>query len=120
MSAEPTHRRGDLWLVDLGAEATPPEQAFVRPALVVSDDLLHHPALDLLVVIPGTTRLRSLPLHVVAEPDDANGLERRTAFQVEQVRAVAKRRLIERLGRLDAETRHTIDEILRNVLSLTV
>jgi mRNA interferase MazF len=116
--AEPTHSRGDVWLVDFGPHPEDPEQAFRRPALTVSDDHLHHPNLRLVIVVPGTTTLRRLPLHVVVEPDHDNGLDQRTAFQVEQVRAVSTTRLIERLGRLDAEARHTVDEILRNVLRL--
>lgn len=115
---EPTHLRGDVWLVDFGLHPEDPEQAFLRPALIVSDDRLHHPNLRLAIVVPGTTTLRRLPLHVVVEPDGENGLDRTTAFQVEQLRAVATARLGERLGRLDAEARHTIDEILRNALNL--
>jgi mRNA interferase MazF len=116
--AEPTHARGDLWLVDFATHAADPEQALHRPALIVSDDKLHHPRLRLAIVVPGSTTLRGLPLHVVAEPDDDNGLVRPTAFQVEQVRAISTTRLVRRLGRLDAEARHTVDEILRNVLRL--
>ena len=115
---EPTHLRGDVWLVDFGTYPEDPEQAFHRPALIVSDDNLHHPNLRLVIVVPGTATLRGLPLHVVAEPDGGNGLERRTAFQVEQVRAISTIRLLQRLGRLDAEARHTVDGILRNALHL--
>ena len=118
MPAEPTHARGDLWLVDFGTQPEDPEQAFRRPALIVSDDHLHHPNLRLVVVVPGTTTLRHLPLHAVVEPDEDNGLAEPTAFQVERVRAISAVRLVERLGRLDAEARHTVDEILRNVLRL--
>ena len=118
MPAERTHARGDLWLVDFGARPEDPEQAFRRPALIVSDDQLHHPSLRLVVVVPGTRTRRGLPLHVVVEPDDDNGLGEPTALQVEQVRAISTVRLTERLGRLGAEPRHTVDEILRNVLRL--
>lgn len=96
-----------------------PEQAFRRPAVVVSDDHLHHPNLRMAIVLPGTTNLRQLPLHVTVKPDPDNGLDRATAFQVEQVRSISTARLLDRLGRLDAEARHTIDEILRRALTLT-
>lgn len=118
MSPEPTHSRGDVWLTDLGARPEDPEQAFLRPALIVSDDHLHHPNLRLVIVVPGTATLRRLPLHVTVEPDADNGLNRPTAFQVEQVRAISTARLVDRLGSLDAEARHTVDEILRNALHL--
>ena len=104
--------------MDLGAHPEDPEQAFLRPAVIVSDDHLHHPHLRIAIVVPGTTTLRDLPLHLVVEPDDANGLVRPTAFQAEQVRAISTRRLRHRLGELDPQSRHTLDEILRNVLRL--
>jgi mRNA interferase MazF len=116
--AEPNHFRGDVWLVDFGVHPEDPEQAFQRPAVIVSDDQLHHPALKMVVVVPGTTTQRLIPLHALVEPDDENGLAATTAFQVEQVRAISTARLAERLGRLDAQSRHTIDEILRNALRL--
>jgi len=118
MPTEPTHTRGDVWLVDFGTRAEDPEQAFRRPAVIVSDDHLHHPALQMVIVVPGTTTLRDIPLHVTVEPDPANGLTATTGFQVEQVRSISTARLVERLGRLDAPSRHTVDEILRNALHL--
>ncbi len=118
MNAEGRFVRGDVWSVDFGADPEDPEQAFRRPALIVSDDRLHHPNLRMVIVVPGTSTIRSVPLHVVVEPDDGTGLDAATAFQVEQVRAVSVARFVERLGRLDPVSRHAIDEILRNALSL--
>lgn len=115
---EPTHVRGDIWLVDFGAHPENPEQAFRRPAVIVSDDQLHHPALRMVIVVPGTTTLRAIPLHVPIEPDSRNGLTATTGFQVEQVRSISTARLVERLGRLDAQSRNTIDQVLRNALHL--
>jgi mRNA interferase MazF len=118
MKAEGPFVRGDVWLVDFGADPEDPEQPFRRPALIVSDDRLHHPNLRMVIVVPGTSTIRRLPLHVVVGPEAGNGLDVRTAFQVEQVRAVSVARLAARLGRLDAGSRHVTDEILRNALSL--
>ena len=72
----------------------------------------------MVIVVPGTSTVREIPIHVNVEPDGPNGLTERTSFQLEQVRAVSTGRLIERLGSLDAESRYAIDEILRNVLAL--
>jgi mRNA-degrading endonuclease toxin of MazEF toxin-antitoxin module len=72
----------------------------------------------MVIVVPGTSTLRRLPLHVEVGSHRENGLDQPTAFQVEQVRAVSTTRMIRHLGRLDSVSRHTIDEILRNALSL--
>ena len=118
MAFEPTHRRGDIWTVDFGSDPANPEQAFIRPALIVSDDHLHHPDLRLVIVVPGTTAIRGIPLHVATPPDADNGLDATTDFQVEQVRAVSTARLVRRLGRLDVERRLVVDQILTHTLSL--
>ncbi|MYB23525.1 MAG: type II toxin-antitoxin system PemK/MazF family toxin [Acidimicrobiia bacterium] len=118
ISAEQRLVRGDLWRVDLGTRPEHPEQAFSRPALIVSDDRLHHRNLKMVIVVPATSVIRGLPLHIVVEPDSGNGLSAATAFQTEQIRAVSTARLTDRLGRLDLLSRHAIDEVLRNALSL--
>lgn len=118
MSTEPLFARGDLWSVDFGADPEHPEQAFRRPALIVSDNRLHHPNLKMVIVVPGTSTIRSVPLHVVVEPDVDTGLVSAAAFQVEQVRAVSTHRFVERLGRLGPVNLQAIDEILRNALNL--
>lgn len=87
---ESSFLRGDIWNVDFGADPMDPEQSFSRPAVIVSDDRLHHPNLRMVIVVPGTSTLRLLPLHVVVEPDADNDLESETAFQVEQVRATLR------------------------------
>ena len=110
--------RGDVWLVDFGADPQDPEQALRRPAVIVSENRLHHPNLRMVIVVPGTSTIRGIPLHVVLSPDGNNGLVTETAFQVEQVRAISTGRLVKRLGRLDAPASHAIDEILRNALRL--
>lgn len=99
MVFEPTHHRGDIWSVDFGPHPADPEQAFTRPAVIVSDDRLHHARLNLVVVVPGPTRSRGLPLHVTVEPDGSSGLTETTEFQAEQIRVISTARLIARLGR---------------------
>lgn len=113
-----TIRRGEVWTADFGSDPEDPEQAFRRPALIVSDNRLHHPRLRMVVVIPGTSKIRRLPLHVEVRPDAVNGLTVATAFQVEQIRAVSVNRLIERLGFLEPMLCQTVDETLRSVLAL--
>lgn len=111
-------RRGEIWLVDLGSDPTDPEQAFMRPAIVVSDDRLHDPRLRMCVVVPGTSNIRRVSLHVVVEPDTGNGLDALTAFQTEQVRALSRDRLQKRLGAAGSLVVAQVDELLRTVLNL--
>jgi len=118
MAGDARLQRGDVWLVDFGENLKDPEQAFRRPAVVVSDDRLHHPNLRIAIVIPGTSNIRGISMHVVVSPDRGNGLVTETAFQVEQVRAVSTRRLVERLGQIGAPAAHDLDKVLRSILRL--
>jgi len=118
MATERTYSRGDIWQVDFGNDPQDPEQAWPRPGLVVSANMLHHPRLQMVVVVPGTSAVRGLQLHVEVDPDPENGLDRTTAFQLEQVRAVSTRRLTEHLGRIDAQALRTVDQVLRRVLDI--
>ena len=117
--AELAEQRNSTMLVaDLGSRPEDSEQALRRPVVIVSDDRLHHPGLQMVIVVPGTSRIQELPLHVTVAPDPGNGLDRTTDFQLEQVRSISKVRLVEPLGRLDPTARQTIDELLRYVLAL--
>lgn len=111
-------QRGDVWQVDLGPDPTDPEQAFLRPVIVVSDDRLHDPRLRMCIIVPGTSTIRRVSLHLVVEPDATNGLDALTAFQPEQVRAVSVERLQQRLGHVGAVVTSQLDELLRNVMNL--
>ena len=43
----------------------------------------------MVIVVPGTSTIRGIPLHVVLSPDPNNGLSTETAFQAEKVRAAS-------------------------------
>ena len=72
----------------------------------------------MVIVVPGTSTLRDLPLHVIVEPDRVNRLAQSTAFQVEQVRAISTVRLTEPIGAVSAEAMAAVDETLLAVLGL--
>lgn len=111
-------RRGEIWRVDLGSDPADPEQAFLRPAVVVSDDRLHDPRLKMCIVVPGTSTIRRVSLHLVVEPDADNGLDALTAFQPEHVRSLSVARLREPLGHVGAIATAQLDELLRTVMAL--
>lgn len=93
--------RGEVWLVYFGEpeHAKEPEQAKLRPALVLSVDDLNQ-AGRLSFVVPITTTLRpqllSLP-HLQLNPPEG-GLERPSALQLDQMKSVSRARLTRRLG----------------------
>jgi mRNA interferase MazF len=99
MTAE--YRRGDVVLVRLDP-AEGREISKTRPAIVISNDVACR--LDAVVqIVPVTSlpdrALRPYESHIAAT---TSGLERPSRAVANQLRTVARHRVIERLGRLDA------------------
>lgn len=108
--------RGEVWLVDLNP-ARGHEQAGVRPALVVSQDLFNRGPAGLVVIIPFTTKEEHVPLHVKVDPPEG-GLKAVSFIKCEDVRSAAKERLRTRLGVVGHKTLTAVEYRLRVLLGL--
>lgn len=97
-------RQFDLWLADLNPRMGS-EPGKVRPVVVVQSDLLNgfHPSI---VVCPLTSRVvpevEWLRVHL---PAGVEGLVYASDVLVDQIRALDRRRLLEKLGVLPSELR---------------
>lgn len=112
----PIASRGDIWLIDLNPTRGH-EQAGRRPGLIVSVDLFNHGPADLLVIVPLTTKDKRNPLHVVVQPPEG-GLKQRSFVKCEDIRSIAKERLISRWGTVGAQTMRQVEDRLRVLLNL--
>ncbi len=94
-------KRGEIWMVDFGP-ATGPEQAGVRPAIILQDDSLGQ-VFATTIVVPLTTNLRrlSLPATLLLKAGEG-GLPRDSVALCFQVQVRGKARLTQRLGELPA------------------
>ena len=92
-------RRFDVVLVDFGVEMIKGEQAGVRPAIVVQNDIgnVHSPTT---IVIPLTKNIKKLsqPTHTLIEKDKSNGLSCDSVMLAEAIRQVSKGRIRGILG----------------------
>jgi mRNA interferase MazF len=93
------------------------EQAGTRPALVLSVDAFNAGPADLVVVIPITSRLKGVRSHVAIRPPDG-GLSVDSYIKCEDVRSVAKQRLIRRMGEVSTDTMSEAEDKLRILLGL--
>src|SRR5262245_33689967 len=88
-----------------------------RPVVVVSNDHINELS-QLAVVVPLTKNTaRVSPSHTVI-PKGAGGLSVTSKVLTEQVKAVAKRRLVRRLGTLPVHLLAQVDRALRITLAL--
>jgi mRNA interferase MazF len=109
-------RRGEIWLVDLNP--TQGREPFGRrPALIVSVDLFNLGPAGLVVVLPITSREKGIPFHLIMEPSES-GLSRKSFIKCEDIRSIAKERLLKRVGRISPRTLADVEDRLRILLNL--
>ncbi|MFI5004264.1 MAG: type II toxin-antitoxin system PemK/MazF family toxin [Solirubrobacterales bacterium] len=113
-SAEP--RRGEVWLVSLGA-ARAGEPGNNRPAIVVSVDRLSAGAVDELVVVVPLSSSRS-PSALRPEVSGVEGIDRPSRAICRGIRAVARARLLRPLGVLAPATLAEVERSLALILGL--
>jgi mRNA interferase MazF len=107
--------RGDVVLASLDPTIGV-EMRKARPVIVVSNDSINHLS-QLAVVVPLTKNVAHVsPSHAVL-PRGVAGLTFASKAVTEQVKAVAKRRLVKRLGTLPPERMAHVERALKNTLA---
>jgi len=93
-------RRGDIYYADL-SPVVGSEQGGMRPVLIVQNDTgnKHSPTVIAAAITSQTGKAR-LPTHIELEAK-SYGLTRDSVILLEQIRTIDKRRLKERMGKLD-------------------
>jgi mRNA interferase MazF len=116
MGSTETPRRGEIWLVSLGA-ARRGEPGKNRPAIVISvDELFSGGEHELIVVVPITSSRSASKLRPAVASTE--GVDEESAAIPRAIRAVARRRLLRRLGALEPKTLSAVEASLGTVLGL--
>lgn len=99
--------RGDVLLIRL-PDSDQREEKGTRPAIAVQTDVAVSP---MLMVIPVTSSLgaKRFPFTVRLEPSEANGLTLDSIAMVFQLRAIDPKRIVRKIGELEAEYLVQID-----------
>lgn len=109
-------RRGEIWLADL-RPTRGREQSGRRPILVLSVDAFNSGPSDLIVVLPLTSTIRDIPLHVTIEKGEG-GVRNQSAILCEAIRSISRERLLSRWGTLSVGTMFEVEDRLRILLDL--
>lgn len=105
-----------MWLVALGAGRTE-EPAKHRPAVVVSvDELLAGVDDELVVIVPVSSFRARTPLRPTISP--AEGVDADSVAVCRGIRAVARARMVQRLGAVMPDTMGEIEGALADILGL--
>lgn len=109
-------RRGEVWLVALGA-ARAGEPGKHRPAVVVSvDEILAGIDEELVVVVPVSSSLTGSPLRPQISPTE--GVDADCVAVSRGIRAVSRSRLLQRLGTVAPATMDQIEHALALILGI--
>ena len=110
-------RRGEVWFAALNNPTRGHEQRGTRPVLVLSVDSFNSGPAELVTVLPLTSTVRPIPSHVEVQAPEG-GLESRSAILADQVRTIARERLVRRSGAVSRTTLQRVEEVVRFLLGL--
>ena len=101
-------KRGDIFYADL-SPVVGSEQGGVRPVLIVQNDTgnRHSPTVIAAAITSQTGKAR-LPTHISISPVSC-GLPKESVILLEQIRTLDKRRLRERMGKVDGTVMQRVD-----------
>jgi mRNA interferase MazF len=96
-------KQGEIWKVNLdptiGAEIKK-----TRACLIVNDDAVGILPLKIIAPITGyKDKFKDVPWMVTLNPDNKNGLDKKSVIDLFQVRSVSEERLSERVGMIGAD-----------------
>lgn len=125
-NALPIVFRGELHQARLAPGTEGSEQSGIRPVIIVSRDAINRSS-GVVLIVPCTTYQegdRIYPSQVLINPGDVSslgselGLTNVSIALGEQVRSLAKRRLLGRRGVLSSQALALVDGALRNALDI--
>ena len=108
--------RGDVWTVNFDP-VMGHEQGGMRPALVVSVNVMNRSPAGLVFVAPITGTDRGIIAHVRISPQEA-GLTKASVILTDQVRSISIQRLGRKLGKVTASTMTEVEQRLAFLLGL--
>ncbi|MFH1649245.1 MAG: type II toxin-antitoxin system PemK/MazF family toxin [Candidatus Woesearchaeota archaeon] len=106
--------RGEVWFVELPSTQTH-EQAGKRPAIVLTE-----PIANIITVIPTTSNVQALRFPYTSEikPSKEHGLNELSIALVFHIRAIDRKRLLNKIGEISKAEQNAINLMLKTFLHL--
>ena len=106
-----TVKRGDIYYADL-SPVVGSEQGGIRPVLIVQNDMGNRFSPTVIAAAITSQREKTkLPTHISVRSHDC-GLARDSVVLLEQIRTIDKKRLKERMGKLDDRSMNRVNRAL--------
>lgn len=108
--------RGEVW--DFRLDPTEGhEQGGTRPCLVVSNNHLNQSRAELVIIVPMSTTIRSIPSHIAVNAPEA-GLTSTSDIMCEHVRSLSTNRLLRHRGDINRTTMLNVEAVLRRLFAM--
>jgi len=113
--------RGEIWIFDLDPTIGR-EQKKLRPYLILSVDIYNNGPADLLIILPLTTKKKSIPSHIEVK---LSGQKDVSYIMCDQIRCISKERLLlnnrrtERIAIVDEKTMQDIERCVKVLLGFS-
>ena len=110
--------RGEIWWADFGIPFGS-EPGFKRPVLVIQDDDFNRSEINTIVIVPFSTNLTlaEAPGNVYLEAQES-GLTKDSVIVISQITAIDRRRLIEKISKMERKYFGEIEEGIKIVLGI--
>ena len=103
-------KQGEIWYADLNPSKGS-EQAGLRPVVIASGNLLNQ-HLQIVIVVPLTTKIKKYKGNTILMPTASNGLQNESEMLVFHIRSVSKDRLVRKVGSIEA---HQLDRSIKTL-----
>jgi len=107
---------GDIYLVDL-PQIGGHEQMGKRPAIILQEDEYNLPTV---LIVPLTTKMKALDFAgtILIKPDDRNHLDRESVALAFQLRAIDRKRLSKKIGKLRVDQITKLQSLIKGLLGI--
>ncbi|MFC4872662.1 type II toxin-antitoxin system PemK/MazF family toxin [Negadavirga shengliensis] len=107
-------KQGEIWYADLNPTMDNGQAGF-RPVVVISGNLLNK-YLNVVIVIPLTSKVKNYKGNPILTPSKTNGLKEMSEMLIFHVRSVFKDRLVRKLGAVETEHLALVIKTLNDIL----
>jgi len=110
--------RGELWWADFGVPFGS-EPGYKRPVLIIQNDFFNRSMINTTIVIPLTTNpiLADAPGNILIKKNESK-LKRDSVITLSQIEVIDRRRLIEKITRIDRTIMEQVERNMKFVLGI--
>lgn len=107
-------KQAEIWYANL-SPVIGSKQKGHRPVVIISGNLMNT-HLPIVIACPLSTKIKNYKGNIVLEPDNQNGLAKKSEVMTFLIRSISKERLVKKVGSISAEQLEWIKEGLDDLL----